>query len=192
MKRKKRNVLALLGWYDHRILRGIARFARGADWHLPSRHLYDVTSVRTWKGDGVLTTDGTDADFRKFIRRQSRERPTVLIGAANSFGVVLPQVSEDNRAIGQMAARHFLERGHRNFARFSPTGGGTVDRLERFGQASRSAGGPRHLQPRGSQRGAGGRAGGRNNRVYPRSGNGIDDRHYFVRGVEEMICSWGR
>ena len=141
MKRKKRNVLALLGWYDHRILMGIARFAREAHWHLPSRHLYDVTAANIWNGDGVLTTDGTDIAFQKYIRRQSRERPTVLIGGGNSFGVPIPQVSEDNRAIGQMAARHFLERGYRNFAGFSSAAGGIAAiRLAPFRQTVAEAG----------------------------------------------------
>ena len=49
-----------------------------------------------------------------------------------------------------------------------------------------------HLQPRGSQRGAGGRAGGRNHGLHAGVGNRIDDRHYFECGVEEMICSRGR
>jgi len=138
--KRKRNVLAMLGWYDHRILTGIARYAREADWHLPSRHLYDVSVPHGWKGDGLLVTHGTNPGFWPFVCRQSRRQPTVLIGG-NSFGLSVPTVTEDDAAIGQMAARHFLERGHQNFAWFSPVSGGlAVDRLRGFHQTLVAAG----------------------------------------------------
>ena len=133
--KRKRNVLALLGWYDDRILMGIARYAREADWHLPSRHLYDMSVPNGWKGDGLLTTHGGSPELWAFIRRQSRRQPTVLIGR-NSPGLQVPQVYEENPAIGKLAARHFLDRGFRNFAWFSPIAGDVaVDRREGFRQA---------------------------------------------------------
>jgi len=48
---------------------------------------------------------------------------------------------EDNHAVGQMAARHFLERGHRNFAGFSSSPGrAAIQRLAGFQTTVAAAG----------------------------------------------------
>jgi LacI family transcriptional regulator len=136
----KRNVLAKLGWYDHRILMGIARYAREADWRLASRYLFDVTAPRTWTGDGLLATHGSSHELWGFVRRQSRHQPTVVIGR-NCPGLVVSQVYEDNIAAGFLAARHFLERGFRHFAWMSTTGAGVAaERRSGFLQMVQQAG----------------------------------------------------
>lgn len=95
---------------------------------------------RQWKGDGMLVNDTDMPRLERFIERQIRRQPTVLIGS-NHRHADLPAVQEDNFEIGRLAARHFLERGHRKFAWFSLRRGrveadrrkGFVDSLEAAG-----------------------------------------------------------
>src|ERR1700722_4193723 len=105
--KRKRSVLVMLGWHDHRILKGIARYAREAQWHLPSRHLYDVTVPAGWKGDGLLARYGTNPELWGFVCRQSKRQPTVIIGR-DLGGLDVPYLTHDDVAIGRLAARHFL------------------------------------------------------------------------------------
>jgi len=80
------------------------------------------------------------SDLLSFIRRQAPLQPTVLIGA-NDPGIAAFQVTEDNRAAGSLAARHFLERGHFNFAWLSAYGGRVSnDRKAGFAAALDEAG----------------------------------------------------
>jgi LacI family transcriptional regulator len=114
-----RSILAMLGWYDHRILMGIARYAREANWHLASQYLYDTIVPHNWRGDGFLALHFSSPAQWQFIRRQARRQPTVLIGQ-NGPDLGGPRVHIDNTAAGRMAAQHFLERGYQSFAYFSP------------------------------------------------------------------------
>lgn len=113
--RRKRKVLILLGWNDPAILLALAQHARGAGWHLETRHFYTDTIPDGWRGDGLIISNPQRADLRDFILRQAELQPTVLLGG-NNPGVDAPQVGEDNREAGRLVARHFLERGHKHFA----------------------------------------------------------------------------
>jgi LacI family transcriptional regulator len=138
--KRKRSVLTALGWHDQRIFMGIARYARQANWHLETRTIFDVLIPRGWKGDGLVACYGTGRELREFIVEQSAKQPTVLLGA-NNPGIDVPQVLEGNIAAGQMAAQHFLDRGHTKFAWYAHRSGRSAEeRREGYREALRAAG----------------------------------------------------
>jgi LacI family transcriptional regulator len=122
----KRKVLLVPGWHDARVLLALARFARDAGWHLETRHLFTDTLPQGWQGDGMIVSNPVRRDLLKFIRRQSKRQPTVLI-EGNNPGLRVPQVAEDNRAAGRLAAEHFLALGHKHFVWWSPYLGEVAD-----------------------------------------------------------------
>ena len=99
----------------HGLYRGVARFARENNWHLTTDMLYAATIPHGWKGDGIISHVGYWNELADFIRSASCPR-VELTNVRKDLGV--PYVEGDNRAIGAMAARHFLSRGYRNFAWF--------------------------------------------------------------------------
>lgn len=112
---KKRNILLAITTTHHGLYRGVARFARENNWHLTTDMLYAASIPHGWKGDGIISHVGYWNELADFIR--STPVPRVeLTHVRPDLGV--PFVDGDNRAIGEIAARHFLERGYRNFAWF--------------------------------------------------------------------------
>ena len=77
--------------------------------------LYAASIPHGWKGDGIISHVGYWNELADFIRASPVPR-VELTHVRRDLGV--PFVDGDNRAIGQIAARHFLERGYRNFAWF--------------------------------------------------------------------------
>ncbi len=75
MFKKTPRVLLALGWYDHRLHRGIEKYALEHGWHLSS----DVTRERLipwgWEGDGILAWLGHGDDLAEFVT--AAKRPTV-------------------------------------------------------------------------------------------------------------------
>ena len=111
----KRNVLLALTTTHHGFYRGVARFARENNWHLTTDMLYAATIPRGWKGDGIISHVGYWKELADFVR--SARCPRVeLTMVRKDLG--LPYVDGDHRAIGRLAAQHFLERGYRRFAWF--------------------------------------------------------------------------
>jgi LacI family transcriptional regulator len=111
----KRNVLLALTTTHHGFYRGVARFARENNWHLTTDMLYAATIPRGWKGDGIISHVGYWKELANFVR--SARCPRVeLTMVRKDLG--LPYVDGDHRAIGRLAAQHFLERGYRRFAWF--------------------------------------------------------------------------
>ena len=111
----KRNVLLALTTTHHGFYRGVARFARENNWHLTTDMLYAATIPRGWKGDGIISNVGYWKELADFVR--SARCPRVeLTMVRKDLG--LPYVDGDHRAIGRLAAQHFLERGYRRFAWF--------------------------------------------------------------------------
>ncbi len=108
-KPARRRVLLAPSWYDVRFHRGIARYALGVNWDLTSivPHRQGVLPD-TWNGDGliVLGYDHVSA-LRRLV--DSSGVPTVDLIRTRNPSVV--QVGQDNAAIGQMGAEHFLARG---------------------------------------------------------------------------------
>lgn len=131
----KRRVLVALGWNDPRTIRVIGQFARTARWHLETRRFYDEIVPMHWSGDGMIVSYSQRSDLLAFMRRQAPRQPTVLIGR-NQPGISSPQVMEDNVKAGRLAAQHFMERGHTQFAWFTAyTGLVSNDRCEGFSSA---------------------------------------------------------
>jgi LacI family transcriptional regulator len=138
--KNKRNVLLVLGWYDPRIIEGVGRYAREAGWHLEMRTVIEGTLPSRWRGDGMLVNDTTVPRLERFIQAQIGLQPTVLIGSNHRYSR-MPAVHEDNAEVGRLAARHFLERGHQNFA-WLGLAQGTVElgRRNSFRETLREAG----------------------------------------------------
>ena len=115
MKKKKRNVLLAITTTHHGLYRGVAKFAREHNWHLTTDMLYAATIPHGWKGDGIISHVGYWNDLAAFIRTAPVPR-VELTSVRKDLGI--PFVEGDNRAIGVLAARHFLTRGYRHFAWF--------------------------------------------------------------------------
>ncbi|MFC4992031.1 xylose operon transcription regulator XylR [Rubritalea tangerina] len=109
-----KSILVAFDWYDHRVYRGIAQYCAEHNWHLSPYLFSDRTVPTKWKGDGAITCYGeTLGDFIL-----SLDMPKVDI-TRNVLPTPIPRVTVDNDQIGRRAARHFLERGYRNFAYYS-------------------------------------------------------------------------
>jgi LacI family transcriptional regulator len=115
MPKKKRNVLLAITTTHHGLYRGVARFARENNWHLTTDMLYAATIPHGWKGDGIISHVGYWNELADFIREADCPR-VELTNVRKDLGI--PYVEGDNREIGRLAARHFLERGYRRFAWF--------------------------------------------------------------------------
>jgi LacI family transcriptional regulator len=103
--------------YGRGLLRGIAdyvetigRWSLYIDPHSAGR--YGKGWLRDWRGDGILAFIETSALADRFLRSGI---PTVeLFG--HRLDLRLPQVGNDDDAIGRLAAGHLLERQFRRFA----------------------------------------------------------------------------
>lgn len=114
---RRRSVLLALCWYDYRVHAGAARYAREHDWILHSEMGHTGVIPPHWRGDGVLSCIGTEKKSRELARFVQRlALPTVNIGLeAVPRMAKMQAVYWDTAAIGEMAARHFLERNFRHF-----------------------------------------------------------------------------
>lgn len=108
----ERNVLLALSLYNPEIHRGVARFGRDHNWHIPA-DLEDAIP-KSWNGDGVLTQLGARQEIWRRLRRRV-DVPIVDL-AESRPNIQLPRVTIDNAALGDMAADFFLDRGYRKFA----------------------------------------------------------------------------
>ncbi|MFM8982480.1 MAG: substrate-binding domain-containing protein [Spartobacteria bacterium] len=111
----KRNILLAITTTHHGLYRGVARFAREHNWHLTTDTLYAATIPRGWKGDGIISHVGYWKELADFISETDCPRVELTNTRPD---LAIPCVEGDNHEIGAMAARHFLERGYRNFAWF--------------------------------------------------------------------------
>ena len=110
--RARRNVLVALGSYDHRIHRGIARYAGRFNWHVNCDMCVSGILPRSWVGDGIITYLTNRADLARFV---SHAAVPVVDLTIIRHDIPLPRVVGDQEAIGRQAAEHFLERGFRHF-----------------------------------------------------------------------------
>jgi hypothetical protein len=71
--KRPRNVLLALGWYDHRLLQGIATYASEHRWHLASHSIiHEKVIPWGWDGDGILAWLGAGDDTGR-LRPQGRQ-----------------------------------------------------------------------------------------------------------------------
>lgn len=136
---RRPTVLLALAWYSVAIHRGIAQYARQANWAL------DITMTRNgqmpvnWKGDGIIGCLGMSDKVDALIEKAGL--PTVNIG--NTPHPRIPRVVSDNAAVGRMAADYFLQRGFRNFAFFLWAGApGENERMKAYARRIRMEGRP--------------------------------------------------
>ncbi len=109
-----KSILVALDLYDHRIFQGISQYCAEHNWHLSPYLFSDRTIPEKWQGDGAITCFGeTLADFIL-----SLDMPKVDI-SDNPLPTPTPRITVDHDQIGRRAAKHFLERGYRNFAFYS-------------------------------------------------------------------------
>lgn len=115
--KKPQNVLVALGWYDHRLLRGIAAYATEKRWHIASHSIiHEKVIPWGWRGDGVLAWLAAGDDLAQFV--VSVKRPTVDFSLRREH-LPFAHVVQDHAKTGQLVAQHFLERGLKHFCFYS-------------------------------------------------------------------------
>jgi len=114
---KPKNVLVALGWYDHRLLQGIATYATEHRWHLAAHSIiHEKVIPWGWEGDGVLAWLAAGDDLAHFVA--SVKKPTVDFSMRRPH-LPFAHVVQDHGCTGQLVAEHFLERGLRHFCFYS-------------------------------------------------------------------------
>jgi LacI family transcriptional regulator len=104
--------------YGRNLIRGIARFGRLHDWQIHFEYRGKTAAEPDWladfKGDGVITTS-PDQRHSRALRQLGMpvfDLQSTLLDPAGEHLIV----DSDHRAVGRMAAEHFIEKGHRHFA----------------------------------------------------------------------------
>ena len=115
---RQRNVLLVLGWYDHRLHQGIAQFAQEHGWHLSANLARERVIPWGWKGDGVLAWLGAGDDLVDFV--ESVKKPTVDFSLRRPH-LHFARVLQDHAHAARLVAEHFLSRGFKNFLFYSDT-----------------------------------------------------------------------
>ena len=108
----RRNILLLLKKFNHPAYEGIVVYAREKGWHLELRYDFYRQLPEHWRGDGIISHHSDNIEMVGLIQRSGV--PVVDIGF-RSKRLKTPQVWPDSQAIGDMAARYFLDKGFRNF-----------------------------------------------------------------------------
>lgn len=105
-------MLLALNIAQHAYYRGVVRYAREHNWHLVMDMMYTGRVPVGWRGDGIITFLGYGAELANFVRASAL--PKVALTLVHDE-IRIPRVECDNPRVGWLAARHFLERGYRNF-----------------------------------------------------------------------------
>lgn len=126
--------------YGREVTRGICRqFASRQDWQLVMRSEWstDAAALSGWTGDGMVV-QFADPDVERAALAAAC--PVVNVSDSHS-GWRSPSVYSDNRAIGRMAAEHFLSHGFRHLAFTGPSSHHySLARWEGFRAAGEQAG----------------------------------------------------
>ncbi|MCB1226344.1 MAG: DNA-binding transcriptional regulator [Verrucomicrobiales bacterium] len=113
----KKNVLIALGWFDNRLLQGIAAYATERRWHLAAQSIIHERVIPWgWQGDGVLAWLAAGDDLAEFVL--SVKKPTVDFSRRRAH-LPFARVLQDHAQTGRLVAEHFLERGLRRFCFYS-------------------------------------------------------------------------
>ena len=135
---RQKNVLLVLGWYDHRLHQGIAEYAQEHGWHLTANLARERVIPWGWKGDGVLAWLGAGEDLVEFVA--SVGKPTVDFSLRRP-NLPFARVLQDHAHAARLVAEHFLARGFKHYLFYSDTdnwsyeerGRGFVTALKRSG-----------------------------------------------------------
>lgn len=127
-----------MGWYDHRLHQGIAKYAQEQGWHLCA----DVTKEKVipwgWEGDGILAWLGAGDDLADFVVQA--KMPTVDFSFRRPH-LPFPRVLTDHAGAAHLAAEHFLVRGMRHFMFYSAVDNWSFEEVGRaFVQEVKQAG----------------------------------------------------
>lgn len=115
----RKRVLLALAYYEHRMHRGVARYARNANWVLDSTMAHYRTPPPMWRGEGVLTLALPDRpDLVRYLRRL--DVPIVAL-TMDVPAIAAARVVLDNFAVGRIAAQHLIDRGFRHLAFYKHT-----------------------------------------------------------------------
>jgi LacI family transcriptional regulator len=106
-------VLMLQASYNPAVHEGIARAARELNWHLDISLMRSRCLPRKWEGDGIICSLNQEEEFADFIRRHNLPCVDTSIWRMD---LEMPRISTDNARIGELAAKHFVAKGHQHFA----------------------------------------------------------------------------
>ncbi len=106
------SILLALSWYSMGLHKGIARYAKQANWILDASMTRSLIAPVNWQGDGIISQLYGNTNLFRFIAKQ--KCPVVNIGDVKIPGI--PTVRSDHVKLGQAAARHFLKRGFKHVA----------------------------------------------------------------------------
>ncbi len=108
-----KKILFSTRWYEMRVHVGVLKYAQQHHWDVYSSHHMPEDVIKVPDLDGLIVEFGPhDRNRIEMARRFSG--PVVALEDFDS-GLHLPRVHADNRAIGQLAAEHLLERGFHRF-----------------------------------------------------------------------------
>jgi len=108
-----------MAYYEHRMHRGVAAYAREANWILNTNMAHYGAPPRFWKGQGTVALVLPD---RKELIAYLRKLDVPIVGLTNDVkGVATARVVLDNFAIGRIAGEHLIERGFKDLAFFKCT-----------------------------------------------------------------------
>ena len=103
-------ILIALGWYDHRLQRGIERYGREHGWQISIDVAREKVVPWGWEGDGILAWLGADDELAEFVSRA--RKPTVDFSFRRPR-LKFTRVLEDTAGTGRLVAGHLLTRGLR-------------------------------------------------------------------------------
>jgi len=116
MRKRQRQVLLVLGWYDHRLVQGVERYAQEHGWHLSPGVTRERIIPWGWNGDGILAWLGAGDDLAEFVVRVNV--PTVDFSFRRPH-LKFTRVLTDHAATARLVAEHYLSRGFTNFMFYS-------------------------------------------------------------------------
>ena len=112
-----KRVLFASRWWHHEIVNGVIRHAAQKGWHTNLHTILAGTLPQQWDGEGIITQLGVDLGH---LRRLIDEAGCPAVSLNNNDPEFeIARVVPDDRAAGQMAAEHLLQRGFKHYAFYS-------------------------------------------------------------------------
>ncbi|MDR2980764.1 MAG: substrate-binding domain-containing protein [Puniceicoccales bacterium] len=117
----RKRILIAQTWWENRIFRGIAEYAKKQGWILDCRMQWNRQAVPSyWSGDGIIAFTAGNAVLEEFIL--GKNVPVVDLEDYHNRMPGVPKVIGNDRALGAMAAKHFLAQGFRHMIFVSQNG----------------------------------------------------------------------